>query len=107
MMFDAYLLRIACQRGARGGWGGLQVDDRGAVEDVPVQNVFGNDPEENPIARSTGSRYSAFTPFGVNGGFYCARIGYAWTAVRQRGPAAPPAAGPAGGAAQAGYLSAE
>ena len=46
------------------------------------QNVFGNDPEENPIARSTGSRYSAFTPFGVNGGFYYARIGYAWSTGR-------------------------
>ena len=44
------------------------------------QNVFGNDPEENPIARATGSRYSPFTPFGANGGFYYARINYGWTA---------------------------
>ena len=43
------------------------------------QNVFGNDPEANPIARATGNRYSAHTPFGVNGGFYYVRVNYRWT----------------------------
>ena len=43
------------------------------------QNAFGNDPEENPIARAKGNRYSAHTPFGVNGGFYYMRINYGWT----------------------------
>ena len=43
-----------------------------------AQNVFGNDPEPNPIARATGNRFSAYTPFGVNGGFYYARLGYRW-----------------------------
>ena len=43
------------------------------------QNVFGNDPEANPIARATGNRYSAHTPFGINGGFYYVRVNYRWT----------------------------
>ena len=43
------------------------------------QNVFGNDPEANPIARAKGNRYSAHTPFGVNGGFYYVRVNYRWT----------------------------
>ena len=42
------------------------------------QNVFGNDPEANPIARAKGNRYSAHTPFGVNGGFYYVRVHYRW-----------------------------
>ena len=42
------------------------------------QNVFGNDPEENPLAREKGNRYSAYTPFGANGGFYYVRINYGW-----------------------------
>ena len=43
------------------------------------QNVFGNDPEENPTAAATGNRYSAYTPFGINGGFYYVRVNYRWT----------------------------
>ena len=42
------------------------------------QNVFANDPEANPIARAKGNRFSAHTPFGVNGGFYYVRINYGW-----------------------------
>ena len=45
---------------------------------VGAQNVFGNDPEENPIARAKGNRFSAYTPFGINGGYYYARLGYRW-----------------------------
>ena len=44
------------------------------------QNVFGNDPEANPIARAKGNRFSVQTPFGANGGFYYVRINYGWTA---------------------------
>ena len=43
------------------------------------QNVFSNDPEENPTAAATGNRYSAYTPFGINGGFYYVRVNYRWT----------------------------
>ena len=45
---------------------------------VGGQNVFGNDPEENPIAGEKGNRYSVYTPFGANGAFYYVRINYAW-----------------------------
>ena len=45
---------------------------------VGGQNVFGNDPEENPIARAKGNRFSAHTPFGSNGGYYYARLEYGW-----------------------------
>ena len=47
---------------------------------VGGQNVFGNDPEENPIARAKGNRFSAYTPFGINGGYYYARLNYRWGA---------------------------
>ena len=42
------------------------------------QNVFNNFPDENPHATRSGNRYSRFSPFGYNGGFYYARIGYRW-----------------------------
>ena len=41
--------------------------------------MFGNDPEENPTTAATGNRYSAYTPFGINGGFYYVRVNYRWT----------------------------
>ncbi|MYN67519.1 MAG: TonB-dependent receptor [Acidobacteria bacterium] len=42
------------------------------------QNAFGNDPEENPIARAKGNRFSVQTPFGANGAFFYVRINYGW-----------------------------
>ena len=45
---------------------------------VGSRNVFGNDPEENPIARAKGNRFSAHTPFGYNGAFYYLRLNYTW-----------------------------
>ena len=45
---------------------------------VGGQNAFGNDPEENPIARAKGNRFSVQTPFGANGAFYYVRINYGW-----------------------------
>ena len=42
------------------------------------QNAFGNDPEENPIARAKGNRFSVQTPFGANGAFFYLRINYGW-----------------------------
>lgn len=42
-----------------------------------VQNVFDQYPEENPNARATvGNRYSQYSPFGFNGGFWYGRIVY-------------------------------
>ena len=43
------------------------------------RNVFNRYPEENPIARAKGNRYSAHTPFGSNGGFYYLRLNYGWS----------------------------
>ncbi len=45
---------------------------------VGGRNVFDNDPEENPIARVKGNRFSAQTPFGYNGAFYYLRLNYRW-----------------------------
>ena len=47
---------------------------------VGGQNVFGNDPEQNPIARAKGNRFSVQTPFGANGAFFYLRINYGWAA---------------------------
>ena len=45
---------------------------------IGAQNLFDTYPDENPGARSgVGNRYSQFTPFGFNGGFYYARL--TWT----------------------------
>ena len=46
------------------------------------QNVLGNDPEENPHGAARGNRFSAFTPFGVNGVFYYVRVGLNFAASR-------------------------
>ena len=46
---------------------------------IGSQNAFGNDPEENPIARAKGNRFSVQTPFGANGAFFYVRINYGWT----------------------------
>lgn len=46
---------------------------------VGGQNIFDQTPEENPGARSgVGNRYSQFSPFGFNGGFWYARLIYGW-----------------------------
>ena len=42
------------------------------------RNALGREPEENPRAGARGNRYSSYTPFGVNGGFYYVRIRRDW-----------------------------
>ena len=43
------------------------------------QNVLNTYPDEHPFARQRlGNRYSQFTPFGFNGGYYYLRISHAW-----------------------------
>ena len=43
------------------------------------QNVLDTYPDEHPLARQRlGNRYSQFTPFGFNGGFYYVRVAHAW-----------------------------
>ncbi|MFB3105124.1 MAG: hypothetical protein ACE1ZA_09355, partial [Pseudomonadales bacterium] len=54
----------------------LSINDNLTVT-VGAQNVFDTFPGENQGARSgVGNRYSQFTPFGFNGGFWYARIRY-------------------------------
>ncbi len=44
-----------------------------------AQNVFDEFPEENPGARAgVGNRYSQYTPFGFNGGFWYGRFVYSF-----------------------------
>ena len=43
------------------------------------QNVLNAYPDEHPLARQRlGNRYSQFTPFGFNGGYYYVRVTHAW-----------------------------
>ena len=42
------------------------------------QNVFNTLPDESPNARGVGERYSEYTPWRFNGGYYYARVRYAW-----------------------------
>ena len=51
-----------------------------------AQNVFDNQPEENPNATAVGNRYSPYTPFNYNGTFFYFRIAYAWKWNRGAGP---------------------
>jgi len=54
----------------------LSINDNLTVT-VGAQNIFDTFPGENQGARSgVGNRYSQFTPFGFNGGFWYARIRY-------------------------------
>ncbi|MDA8016700.1 MAG: TonB-dependent receptor [Thermoanaerobaculia bacterium] len=44
---------------------------------VGGQNVFNTYPDENPnAAAGVGNRYSQYTPFGFNGGFWYAKMGF-------------------------------
>ena len=45
---------------------------------IGVQNLFDNQPQENPNAAAAGNRYSPYTPFNYNGAFYYVRLGYNW-----------------------------
>ena len=53
--------------------------DESTTLTIGGQNAFGNDPEQNPIARAKGNRFSVQTPFGANGAFFYVRINYGWT----------------------------
>ncbi len=53
-----------------------QINDQMGVV-IGAQNIFDQFPEENPGARGgVGNRYSQFSPFGFNGGFWYARFNY-------------------------------
>ncbi len=48
----------------------------GLYVNVGAQNLFDKVPDENPWAGIAGARYPVHTPYGFNGGFYYARVGY-------------------------------
>lgn len=48
----------------------------GLYFNVGAQNIFDEVPEENPWGGVAGARYPVHTPYGFNGGFYYARVGY-------------------------------
>ena len=43
---------------------------------VGAQNLFDKVPDENPWGFIAGAQYPVHTPYGFNGGFYYARVGY-------------------------------
>ena len=43
---------------------------------VGAQNAFDKEPQDNPYAGIAGSQFPVHAPYGINGGFYYARVGY-------------------------------
>lgn len=43
---------------------------------VGAQNLFDKEPDRNPWDFIAGSKYPVHAPYGINGGFYYARVGY-------------------------------
>lgn len=52
--------------------------DSGFYAAVGAQNLFDKYPEDNPWADVVGAQYPAHTPWGFNGGYYYARLGFKW-----------------------------
>ena len=50
----------------------------GATVALGAQNAFDTYPDESARAMSVGERYSEYTPWGFNGAYYYARLGYGW-----------------------------
>ncbi|MGJ4801907.1 TonB-dependent receptor plug domain-containing protein [Luteimonas sp. SDU82] len=50
--------------------------DSGLYFNLGAQNLFDEVPEENPWGGVAGARYPVHAPYGFNGGFYYARVGY-------------------------------
>ena len=48
----------------------------GLYVDVGAQNLFDKVPDRSPWAGIAGAKYPSHTPYGFNGGFYYARVGY-------------------------------
>jgi iron complex outermembrane receptor protein len=48
----------------------------GLYFNLGAQNLFDEMPDENPWAGVAGARYPVHTPYGFNGGFYYARVGF-------------------------------
>lgn len=51
--------------------------DSGLYFNVGAQNIFDETPDDNPWgALVAGAQYPVHTPYGFNGGFYYARVGW-------------------------------
>ncbi|TKS53833.1 TonB-dependent receptor [Luteimonas yindakuii] len=50
--------------------------ESGLYFNVGAQNLFDKVPDENPWGGVAGARYPVHAPYGFNGGFYYARVGY-------------------------------
>ncbi|QCO67568.2 TonB-dependent receptor [Luteimonas yindakuii] len=50
--------------------------ESGLYVNVGAQNLFDKVPDENPWGGVAGARYPVHAPYGFNGGFYYARVGY-------------------------------
>ncbi|GAB2509864.1 TonB-dependent receptor [Lysobacter humi (ex Lee et al. 2017)] len=48
----------------------------GLYFNIGAQNLFDEVPDENPWGGIAGAQYPVHTPYGFNGGFYYARVGY-------------------------------
>ena len=48
----------------------------GLYFNVGAQNLFDTVPDESPYGGIAGSKYPVLAPYGINGGFYYARVGY-------------------------------
>ena len=48
----------------------------GLYVDVGAQNLFDKEPDQTEWAGIAGSKYPVHAPYGINGGFYYARVGY-------------------------------
>ena len=45
---------------------------------IGAQNLFDKTPGDNPWGGIAGAKYPVHSPYGFNGGFYYARVGYTW-----------------------------
>ena len=45
---------------------------------IGAQNAFNTYPDESARAMSVGERYSEYTPWGFNGGYYYSRVSFGW-----------------------------
>ena len=50
--------------------------DSGLYLRFGVENLFDKVPGKNPWGGVAGAEYPVHTPYGFNGGFYYARVGY-------------------------------
>ena len=50
----------------------------GVIMTIGVQNFLNTHPDENPKSGNIGNQYGQFSPFGFNGAFWYAKVGYSF-----------------------------